>query len=223
MVSATRSLWIRGLLLALLAAGVIAVWQWTPLGGYASAERLAGLAEQLRESPWCVPIVVAGFIIGGLLFLPLTAMLLATALTLPTIDAFALAHAGTFASALCGFLAGRLLGAKPLRRFTGSTAARISRSAGRHGMLLVCTLRLVPVAHFSVVNLAAGASHIRLWDYGVGTLLGTLPGTILVIAASGPLLRFIESPDAGGLLVLTAIVGIGVLGIHVLARYLRKP
>ena len=51
-------------------------------------------------------------------------------------------------------------------------------------MIAVAAVRLVPVAPFTVVNLAAGACSIRLMDYLLGTLIGMLPG-LIVIAALG--------------------------------------
>jgi len=48
----------------------------------------------------------------------------------------------------------------------------------------VAVVRLVPVAPFGIINLVAGASHIRLLDFMLGTALGMLPG-IAVLAALG--------------------------------------
>ena len=43
-------------------------------------------------------------------------------------------------------------------------------------MLAVAAIRLVPIAPFTFVNFAAGASAIKLVDYVAGTLVGMLPG-----------------------------------------------
>jgi phospholipase D1/2 len=50
----------------------------------------------------------------------------------------------------------------------------------------IVAVRIVPVAPFAVINLFTGASHIRLRDYLIGTLLGMIPG------AAG-----LTCPDAG--------------------------
>jgi uncharacterized membrane protein YdjX (TVP38/TMEM64 family) len=44
----------------------------------------------------------------------------------------------------------------------------------------VAAIRLVPVAPFSLINLMAGACSIALFDYVVGTLVGMLPGLIVL-------------------------------------------
>jgi uncharacterized membrane protein YdjX (TVP38/TMEM64 family) len=45
-------------------------------------------------------------------------------------------------------------------------------------------IRMVPIAPFSIVNVVAGASKLRLRDFMLGTALGMLPG-IAVMAALG--------------------------------------
>jgi phospholipase D1/2 len=48
------------------------------------------------------------------------------------------------------------------------------------------TVRIVPVAPFAVINLFAGASHVSLRDFLIGTTLGMLPGVLaLAIFAQG--------------------------------------
>jgi len=51
----------------------------------------------------------------------------------------------------------------------------------KQGILTVAMIRNIPVAPFTIVNLIAGASHIRLKDYLIGTALGMLPGRLGVV------------------------------------------
>ncbi|HEU4664983.1 MAG TPA: VTT domain-containing protein, partial [Dokdonella sp.] len=48
-----------------------------------------------------------------------------------------------------------------------------------HGVVAVATVRLVPVAPYSVVSLAAGMLRVRRVDYVAGTALGMAPGVAL--------------------------------------------
>ena len=64
----------------------------------------------------------------------------------------------------------------------------MSRRLGERGVIAVTALRVVPTAPFTIINLVAGASHIRFQDYLLGTILGMVPG-IAVLAISG---RWIE-------------------------------
>ena len=63
-----------------------------------------------------------------------------------------------------------------MRRFAGRRVNAVSRRLSQHGLWAMTLLRLLPIAPFSVVNLVAGASEMRLRDFLLGSLLGMLPG-----------------------------------------------
>ena len=67
-------------------------------------------------------------------------------------------------------------------------------------------IRLLPVAPFTLINLAAGASHIRFRDYLFGTVLGMAPGITAITVFSGQLVRVIRSPDTLNLGFLIALL-----------------
>ena len=77
---------------------------------------------------------------------------------------------------------GARFGQAALRRLIGDAARAHPRRIVRRGVLAVAAIRLVPVAPFTLVNLVAGASAIKLVDYLAGTLLGMLPGLIVMSA-----------------------------------------
>jgi phospholipase D1/2 len=82
---------------------------------------------------------------------------------------------------------GRLLGPDTARSIAGSRSDRLSRQVARHGLLGVLTVRVLPVAPFTIVNIVAGASHIRVRDFALGTLLWMLPGIFLLTLFGGQL------------------------------------
>ncbi len=83
---------------------------------------------------------------------------------------------GMTASAMLTFWIGRLLGRRVVDYLPGSRVHRISRALAAKGVLTVVTLRILPLAPFSILNAMAGASHIRTRDFFMGTVLGELPG-----------------------------------------------
>jgi phospholipase D1/2 len=97
---------------------------------------------------------------------------------------FAYAAVGSLLSALVSFGIGALIGRQTLTDVLGPRLNRIRRKVRNKGVLAVAVVRLVPVAPFGIINLVAGASHIRLLDFMLGTALGMLPG-IAVLAALG--------------------------------------
>ena len=119
--------------------------------------------------------------LGGLLIVPVTAIIAVTVLAFGPILGFFYALLGMTASALLTFWMGHLLGRQWIRRLAASRLSQLSRRLAQKGVLAVVLIRLVPVAPFTIVNLVAGASHIRFRDFALGTVLGEVPG-LLVLA-----------------------------------------
>ena len=45
----------------------------------------------------------------------------------------------------------------------------------------MAVVRNLPVAPFTIVNMVAGASHIKLGDFLLGTALGMAPGIVAIM------------------------------------------
>jgi len=207
------------LLTALLLA---AAWRWTPLGEWVDTgavfDRLAGL-----RGTWTAPLVVTGiFVLGGFLMVPVTVLIVAAGLAFGAAWGFSYALLGAELSALAAYGVGHRLGRDPIRRLSARWVARASRFLGRQGLLAVVTLRIVPVAPFTVVNLVAGASHIRLRDFAIGTLFGMVPGTLALTVLSDQVVAAVRSPDLAGVLAALAVLVLAGLGAWALGRWLKR-
>ena len=56
----------------------------------------------------------------------------------------------------------------------------------------------MPIAPFTLVNLAAGAAEIRLRDYIAGTLLGLAPGLVVLSALGYQIVEILTKPTVSG-------------------------
>lgn len=89
--------------------------------------------------------------------------------------------------------------------------------AGAFGYIL--TLRLVPLAPFWLVNIAAALAHAPLRAYALATFLGIMPATFIysgIGAGIGDLIARGETPDAGAIFeprVLLPLIGLGLLSL----------
>jgi phospholipase D1/2 len=212
--SARRS-WAR-IALGLVAIGALAaIWRWTPLAGFADAERLSSLVEPLRLSAWGPLLAIGAFTLAGTLMVPVTALIVATGLVFGGAVGFATALAASLSTAAVGYAVGALLWRDAVRRLMGKRANELSRKLAERGVLAVMALRIVPVAPFTIVNVAAGASHIRWRDYLLGTLLGMGPGVLaltLIADHLASLLREWGITDLAWILALVAVLAAGTLG-----------
>jgi uncharacterized membrane protein YdjX (TVP38/TMEM64 family) len=57
----------------------------------------------------------------------------------------------------------------------------VDRALEKGGLKVVLLLRMSPVSPFSVLNYALGISRVRPRDYVLGSVLGTVPGTLLYV------------------------------------------
>jgi phospholipase D1/2 len=201
-------------LAALLVGALLlaAIWRWTPLGESIDLRQTLGLLAALRGE-WIAPFVVAlVFVVAGLVAFPVTLLIIATGVVFGAGHGFAFALVGAELSALASYAIGHHLGRDTLLNLSHRGVSRVSRRLEQQGLLAVITLRIVPVAPFTVVNLVAGASPIRLRDFALGTLLGMLPGTLALTLFSDQLVATLDATEMyriAGLLMLAIVIGAG--------------
>ena len=194
--------WIMTLLVLLAAA---AAWRFTPLSEWLDISTLTGIVAQWRTSPITPLIVIAAFVIGGLVLIPVTAMIIVSVLAFGAVSGFSYALMGSIASALSGYWLGNLLGRKAVRQLAGRHINQVSRQLARRGLLTMLAVRIIPVAPFTIINLVAGASHIQLRDFLLGTLFGMIPGLFGIALLTDRVEATIQSPDWQTLLTLIGV------------------
>lgn len=203
--------------LALLAV----LWQLTPLERWIEPEVLAARAEPLRENTWGPWAFAGAMVVGGLVMFPVTAMIVASALVFGPFLGFLVAWGGAMASALVGYGIGRGLWRQALRRLMGPRLRRLSQRVGDRGMVAVATLRVVPVAPYTAVNVAAGASHVGLRDFVLGTLLGMTPGILALTLLSDRVMRAVRNPEPGTVLAAVAVAVAAGITLRLVRRWLE--
>ncbi|MDY6848934.1 MAG: VTT domain-containing protein [Thermodesulfobacteriota bacterium] len=195
-------------LLALVGAALLlsAAWHWTPLGEYLDLEQLREWAGWVKQSRFAPLILMLVYIVGGLVLLPITVLIVVTILTFGPWWGGGYALLGSLLSALVTYGVGRWVGRDAVRQFSGARLNKISKRLAQSGMLAVMAVRLLPVAPFTVVNLVAGASHIRFVDFLFGTLAGMGPGIITLAVFEKGLEQLIRNPDLKTVMIFLGVV-----------------
>src|SRR4051794_25078930 len=80
--------------------GIGALWRLGPLGRYLDAQHLAALGGALRARPDAGALVLGTYLVGALLFFPMTLLLTATALVFEPLRALAFGLGGAMAAAI---------------------------------------------------------------------------------------------------------------------------
>jgi len=215
---AHRRFWISAGLIALLLA-LAAAWRWTELGSWLDPQSLASSLSDVLHSPWGPALLLMGYMVGTLIAIPVTLLILLTALIYGPALGAAYAIAGSLLAAATTYGIGAYLGGPTVERLSGGSVQRLSERLARRGVLTVIAVRIVPVAPFTVINLFAGASHIRLRDYLIGTTIGMIPGVAAMAAFSEGILALVQRADLKQFLV-AALALVFIIGLTLLARHL---
>jgi uncharacterized membrane protein YdjX (TVP38/TMEM64 family) len=203
---------IAGVALLLLMGGLTLAWHFTDLGQITSPERLGQWLSVVGNRPWTVAIVVLAFVLAGAVAVPVNLLILGTAAAFGPWWGALYSALGALASALAMYWAGAHFGKEPLHRLLGERWRRALDGIRTRGIVAVVGLRLVPVAPFTLVNLAAGAGGVRFADFVLGTVIGMAPGLGLLAVMGDRVARLLSHPSASelGMLAVVAALWIGL-------------
>lgn len=200
---APRRLIILGVLAIALALLAVA-WRWTPLRDWVNLASLIAVARRIEDLPGTPIAVMAVYAIAGLV-VPITLLIAATGIVFGPLWGAVYAIAGSLLSATVSYLLGEWLGRDTVRRLLGTRINKLSQRIARRGLVTVVIVRLLPVAPFTVINVVAGASHLRYRDFAWGTLLGMSPGIVLTVMFVHNLAEAARRPSVGTVAVLVTV------------------
>jgi uncharacterized membrane protein YdjX (TVP38/TMEM64 family)/phosphatidylserine/phosphatidylglycerophosphate/cardiolipin synthase-like enzyme len=185
-----------------IVTAVALAWSLTPLKDLSNLDEALALAERWSDAPLAPLYAVAVYVVAGLAFVPVTLMVTVTGLVFGPVKGFAVALVASMVAAAVTFAIGSLLGRDLVRRLSGPLINRISERLSRRGVFTVALLRMVPVAPFTLINLAAGAIRIRLSDFLAGTVVGMAPGMAALTVFGDRIEALLRTPTPGRIALL---------------------
>ena len=212
-----RSL-LKGFALLFLLLALPAAWRWTPLNHWVDFERVVVFQEVVRSHPAAFLWVLAIYLLATVVLFPMTMLNVATVLTFGPFLGNAYALAGWLLSATVGYGSGRMLGQEMLHRIVGPRLDRLIQQVGHHGFLTVLTIRVLPVAPFTLANLFVGASGIRFGDFFLASVVGRIPGILVLSVAGVHIENTLRNPSTGSFILL----GLVLILIPLLTVWLSK-
>ncbi len=192
----------------LILLGMAAVWRWTPLAEYLNMESAEAAVQWMRDSAFTPALILLAFVVGSVLAIPVTVIIIATITVFGPWSGMAYSLAGAQLAAIVTFWIGQLLGKDTVSKFAGSQFNTIARKVKNPGLLTIVTLRIVPVAPFTVINVIAGASSISLRDFAIGTFFGMMPGIAAIALVADRLLAWLKNPSLLDVLLLAGTIAV---------------
>lgn len=214
----------------LVALGVLAIalallaiaWRWTPLKELINLASLVSLARGLENLPFTPIAVVASYVVAGMLMVPVMLLIAVTGIVFGPAWGMGYAMAGSLLSASFAYGIGRWLGRETVRRMLGTRVNRLSRRIAKRGIVAMTIIRILPIAPFTVVNIVAGASHIRFRENLIGTVLGMAPGIFITVTFVHNLAEAVRRPSVGTVSVLAAVALLLIAAALVAKRLLTR-
>ena len=197
---------VLALYLAIIVVAVLA-WRDPELRPYFEPPAMAALGRDLLALPLGPVMVLAGYVVAVLLAVPVGLLITVGALVFGPWPGMAYSLGGMVLGATVSYGIGRWSGAVLVDRWTSNSRLHaVAQALKRRGLWAVIAIRIVPLAPFIMVNIAAGAFRVRLRDFVLGTLIGLAPGTVLISLFLDRLTAAWASPDASAYAALGAVV-----------------
>jgi len=196
-------------------------WSQSPLRNWLDIDLIVLKLQQSAQT-YGVLVAISGFALAVSLAVPLTFLTLVTLVAFGPWLGFACSMGGALIGAALSYGLGRILGREVVQRLAGQRINMLSQRLASRGLLAVILVRLVPVAPFAIVNLVAGATHIRLRDMLLGTCLGMIPGTLVIAVFTSQIIAAIKHPTTTSLLMLMITVTLIIAGLTGFRFWLRR-
>lgn len=201
------------LLLSLL--GLALAWRWSALSEWLDIQKLV---NELREkgSNFGSLSAIAFVALASVAAIPLAIIIMVSAITFGPWLGVVYALSGACLGAVISYAIGSYLGHDALCHLAGKRVNRLSSRLAQRGILAIIIVRMMPIAPFAIVNMIAGATHIRLRDFLLGTLIGMIPGALAITVFSDQIVQVLANPDWVSILLFLAIVlGLILAGIFI--------
>jgi len=178
-----------------------------------ASTELVGWLEAAAGHPLAPLAVIAVFLASGFVAAPLSLVMIPTIVVYgPVTGSLWTAIGATLAGALFFWFGSRgaALAGRVVRG--GVDRSRIGRLVERNGVVAVAVARNLPLGPYPLVNLALGASPVRMPHFLIGNLIGLTPW-IVAYAVTGSELRGLLTDPSPGALLRFGLTAVGVVGI----------
>jgi uncharacterized membrane protein YdjX (TVP38/TMEM64 family) len=162
------------------------------------------------HGPWALPVAVGAFAALAFVGVPQFVLIAAAVVAFGPWTGFAYSWIGTLVSSLVGFWMGRAFGGRLLTDLAGDGVQKFMKLIGRNGFLASLIVRLVPSAPFIVVNMAAGVTPMRLFDFAAGTAIGIIPKIALTAFAGNSIVQALKGGGRQHIVMLAVAVAVWI-------------
>jgi phospholipase D1/2 len=160
------------------------------------------LVEPLSDPSQAKIVIPLVFALGAIFFIPINLLIIITASLFSTGLALLEILLGIIANVAVGYALGRWAGRFLFERFFGKRTQSILNRIGQGQFLTILFIRIFPIAPSSLINLAAGSGKVPFFRFLSATLVGMMPGTLMLVLFQKSLIEIFDEPGLGSFLTL---------------------
>ena len=215
-----RPAWLAPLIVLAVAGALTAMWRYTPLAAWTDADRAIAWAEDFSRMWWAPLLVLLVYTPACVVLFPRAFITMLAVAAFGPWHGFAYAMTGILLACAVTYFVGTKLNRQTVRRLARDKLTRMSQIMRHRGVVAMTAVRLVPLAPFAVVNLVAGAIHLRFRDFMIGSALGILPGTLVATVFGNQLVTGLKDPHSINLWLVAGLVSALIVGTRLVRRWL---
>lgn len=157
-------------------------------------------------------------LVSSLLLIPLLHQIIFLSILFSGLKAYLLSLMLVAYSSMISYIVGHYIGSQRLSTLLFQNMEYLAARLGKGGILPIIYTRLIVWFPFTLINLIAGAANIGIPRFFVGSMIGTLPSVLLIVAATHLIMIFISDFSISALLGINLCVIISVTWIYLLKR-----
>lgn len=126
------------------------------------------------------------------------------------------------ASIICAtwqFFIARYFARDAVEKMVNAKAEAIKKYVEKNSLVSVIFIRMIPNIGFDIQNLILGLTKIKYWKYILGTIIGILPGSIILVYFGDSLVSGLMNPQNWWKMVLAVFI---LGGIYYLQKNIRQ-
>lgn len=185
-------------------------------------EGLGPWLAQAKANSWAPLAAILGYTLFASIGAPQFVLITALVAVFGPWLGFTYSWIGKLLACTIGFALGRRFGARMLAAHAGPRLSEFMRQLARRGFLVSALIRMTPTVPSVLINIAAGATPIRFWDFFFGTALGSIPKMALFAFGGHAAMEAIRTNSAWTWIVLAAVIAIWALFAFWARRWMRN-
>jgi uncharacterized membrane protein YdjX (TVP38/TMEM64 family) len=198
--------------------GLMLLWRYAPGHERWSLDSMIVLEKTVSQWRWAPIVIPIAYAVLALLAFPQALLLWATVFTFPPQLAFVYMLVGSLVGGFTVYGVGRRFTKKTEPSETKGKWASVRKQLQAHAKKTLVLLHWFPILPFHALNLLAGISHVKPGDFFWGTVVGMVPGLVILCLFRQQLFHTLQHPSGWNLGILGVGVSAVVLGMWYVYR-----